>query len=66
MMIMVVVVVVVVIAFKGANRDFFFSISSLRREPSPTRTLKWPGQHTQRLSRATRYVPRGTKGQLSY
>ena len=21
----------------------FFTISSLRREPSPTRTLKWPG-----------------------
>ena len=23
----------------------FFTISSLRREPSPTRTLKWPGRN---------------------
>ena len=39
----------------------FFTISSLRREPSPTRRLTWPGrvqscanhqQHTERLSRA--------------
>ena len=28
-----------IIAFNGATR--FFTISSLRREPSPTRTLKW-------------------------
>ena len=32
----------------------FFTLSSLRSEPSPTRTLKWsPGQHIERLSRAT-------------
>ena len=32
------------IALKGANRDFFvFTISSLRRELSPTRTPKCPG-----------------------
>ena len=31
----------IIIAFKGAIRDFF-TISSQRRELSPTRTLKWP------------------------
>ena len=35
-------------ALKGANRDFcccffFLAVSSLRRELSPTRTLKWTG-----------------------
>ena len=44
------------IAFKGAIGDFF-TISSQRRELSPTRTLKWPGrnyvQHIERLSRAS-------------
>ena len=42
------------------RKSRFFTISSLRREPSP-RTPKWPGrdacanhvQHTERLSRAT-------------
>ena len=53
----------------------FFTISSQRRELSPTRTLKWPGRNRAQ-SRATnralitcnmsRYVPLGTKGQLSY
>ena len=32
------------IAFRGAIR-IFFTISSLRREPSPTQTLKWPGRN---------------------
>ena len=36
------VIVIIIIAFKGAVRDFLFTISSLRREQSPTRTLKWP------------------------
>ena len=47
----------------------FFTISSQRRELSPTRTLKWPGTcntssayHVQ----VSCYVPLGTKGQLSY
>ena len=53
----------------------FFTISSQRREPSPTRTLKWPGRNrvqiTCNTSSAYRvqvscYVPLGTKGQLSY
>ena len=67
---------IISIAFKGSNRFFFFfffffTISSLRREPSPTSMLKWFGRN-----RATNralitcnmfcYVPRGTKGQLSY
>ena len=36
-----VAVAVVVVAFKGTVPDLF-AISSLRRELSPTRTLKWP------------------------
>ena len=32
---------IILIAFKGAVRDFF-TISSLRSELSPTRTLEWP------------------------
>ena len=50
MMIIVIVVVVVVvimitiiIAFKEP-KSIFLTISSLRRETSPTRTLKWPGR----------------------
>ena len=35
---------IIIIAFKGAIRDFF-TISSLRRELSPTRKLKWPGSN---------------------
>ena len=57
MIIMIIIIIIMVVAFKGAFRDFF-TISSLRREPSPTCTLKWPGrkscanhtQHTERLS----------------
>ena len=53
----------------------FFTISSQRRELSPTRTLKWPGRNrvqiTCNTSSAYRvqvscFVPLGTKGQLSY
>ena len=41
--VVVAVVVVVVIALKGAKiRDLY---SSLRRELSPTRALKWPGRN---------------------
>ena len=36
-----VIIIIIIIAFKGAIRDFF-TISSQRRELSPTRTLKWP------------------------
>ena len=67
LMMMMIIIIVIIIAFKGAIRDFFFfTISSLRREPSPTRTLKWPGRdlvqitcntssayHVQLLLRAT-------------
>ena len=53
----------------------FFTISSQRREPSPTRTLKWPGRNRVQITCNTSsayhvqvscYVPLGTKGQLSY
>ena len=40
----IIIIVILIMAFKGAIRDFF-TISSLRREPSPTRTLKWPGRN---------------------
>ena len=50
----------VVAKFNNNNRiqrrySRFFTISSQRRELSPTRTLKWPGhvQHIERLSRAS-------------
>ena len=53
----------------------FFTISSQRRELSSTRTLKWPGRNRVQITCNTSsafhvqvscYVPRGTKGQLSY
>ena len=34
-------IIIIIIAFKDTVRDFF-TISSQRRELSPTRTLKWP------------------------
>ena len=46
MIIITIIVIIIIIAFKGAIRDFsFFTISSLRREPSQTRTLKWSGHN---------------------
>ena len=39
--IITITIIIIIIAFKGAIRDFF-TISSQRRELSPTRTLKWP------------------------
>ena len=53
----------------------FFTISSQHREPSPTRTLKWPGRNRVQTRcntssayhvQVSRYVPLGMKGQLSY
>ena len=53
----------------------FFTISSRRRELSPTRTLKWPGRNRVQITCNTSsayhvqvscYVPLGTKEQLSY
>ena len=53
----------------------FFTISSQRREQSPTRILKWPGRNCVQTTCNTSgayhvqvscYVPLGTKGQLSY
>ena len=51
------------------------TISSQCHEPSPTRTLKWPGRNRVQITCNTSsayyvqvscYVPLGTKGQLSY
>ena len=53
----------------------FFTISSQRRELSPTRTLKWPVRNRAQITCNTSsayhvqvscHVPLGTKGQLSY
>ena len=53
----------------------FFTISSQRRELSPTRTVKWPGRNRVQITCDTSsahhvqvscYVPLVTKGQLSY
>ena len=52
----------------------FLTISLLRREPSLTRTLKWPGRSRAQITCTHRalimcnilcYMPRGRKGQLS-
>ena len=52
----------------------FFTISSQRRELSPTCTLKWPGRNRVQITCNTSsayhvqvscYVPLGTKGQLN-
>ena len=54
--------IIIVIAFKGAIRDFFFTVSSQRRELSPACTLAEVAQaqpcanhvqHIERLSRAS-------------
>ena len=51
---LIIIIIIIIITLKGAIRDFF-TISSQRRELSPTRMLKWPGhvQHIERLSRAS-------------
>ena len=68
------IIIVIIVAFKGAIRDFF-TISSQRRELSPTHTLKWPGRNRVQITCNTSsachvqvscYVPLGTKGQLIY
>ena len=43
MMMMMMRIIIIIIELKGAIRDFFFTISPLRRELSQTRTLQWPG-----------------------
>ena len=40
--IMIVIIIVIIIVFKGAISRYY-TISALRREPSPTREPKWPG-----------------------
>ena len=71
--IIILIIMIVIITFRGAIRDFF-TISSQRRELSPTRTLKWPGRNRVQITCNTSsayhvqvscYVPLGTKGQLS-
>ena len=85
------IMIIIMIATKGTIRDLlaaprtnnnnnncysrFFTISSQRRELSPTRTLKWLGHNRVQITcntsnayhvRVSCYVPLGTKGQLSY
>ena len=70
---LIIIIIIIIIAFKGAFRNFF-TISSQRRELSPTHTLKWPGRNRVQITCNTSntyhmqvscYVPFGTKGQLS-
>ena len=44
-----VIIIIMMIALKGAVRDFY-SISSLRRELSPTCTLKWPQRNRMQIT----------------
>ena len=48
------IIIIIVIKLKGANRDFFFkTIFSLRRELSPTCTLKLPGRDCVQITSKT-------------
>ena len=51
----IIITIITYSQFKGTIRDgfFFFTISSLRREPSPTRTLKWPARNRVQITRNT-------------
>ena len=40
--IIIIMIIIIIIVFKGAIREF---LTSLRRELSPTRTLKWSGRN---------------------
>ena len=48
----IVMIIIIIIAFKRAIRDFF-TVSSLRHEPSPTHMLKWPGRSRVQITRNT-------------
>ena len=43
-LVQLIMMMIIIIAFKGAIQDCLTN-SSLRCEPSPTRTLKWPGRN---------------------
>ena len=58
--------IIIIITLKGAIQDF--TISSLRREQSPTHTLKWPGwNHVQITfnSSSVYHVPLGMRDSLA-
>ena len=42
--------ILLIMTLKGANREFFLTLSSLRRELSPTRTLKWPRRNREQIT----------------
>ena len=46
-MMMMMMIIIIIILFRGAIRDC--TISSLRRELFPTRTLKWPGHNREQI-----------------
>ena len=52
MMMMMMILIMIIIAFTDAIQDFF-TISSLRHEPFPTRTLKWPGRNRLQITCST-------------
>ena len=43
-------IIIIIINNNNDNNSRFFTVSSLRREPSPTRTLKWPGRNRMQIT----------------
>ena len=63
----------VIIAFQGTILDLFYNfltaprtVSNMYTQVAQAQSCANHVQHIERLSRATCYMPRGTKGQLSY
>ena len=71
-MIVIIIIMIIIIAFIGAVRDFLQSprcaVNCLQHFPQMAKAQSCDNhvQYIERLSRATCYVPLGTKGQLSY
>ena len=70
--IIIIIVIIIIIAFQGTNRDFpnlltaHRTVSNTYAQVARAQLCANHVQHIQRSSRATRYVPRDTMGQLSY
>ena len=72
--IMIMITILIIIAWKGANRDFFFNnlltapqtVPNTYTEVAKAQSYANHVQYIRRSSRAIYRVPYGTKGQLSY
>ena len=49
MMIIIIIIIIIITAFKGAILDICISLQ--HHQPSPTRTLKWPGRNGVQIMR---------------